>query len=419
MEKSVEEKYKFNRIESCFLYILSYCMIYISGTAKQQFGGTFMAQLLIFSFTFILFVQTYKKIEVRVARVTIVLLMGAFALSFNSGEFFLNFIYKIMMFLFFFGTCIFFEKKHIFFEEILFQTFIFLSILSFIGFILVNFVKLSSLQSTAIGIYKNFYGIYYYSTALWVDVGVFHFYRMASIYWEPGVYAMYLCIAFCYVAFLREHKRTNGIYIVFIVINILLTVSTTGYMILALLLVALWFNKARVVPTERRAAGIVILGAAFLIALSVLIVKKNSTNVDVMSDGKIYNSYDMRLLDLTVGIRLFLRHPIAGVGYYNMEEFSELLGYDRGDSNGIISWMFQMGILGVIFLVIPFIKFYFKCLKTCFRKKNLINYLVYIIVFILVNMSEPLLTLPIMVYLLAREYSKAYIANTELRNSLK
>ena len=111
------------------------------------------------------------------------------------------------------------------------------------------------------------------------------------------------------------------------------------------------------------------------------------------------NSFSVRLLDLTVGFYVFQQYPFSGTGFQNTEFFRFVQKLNRESSNGLITWMFTMGTVGIVFLLLPFI-FNIK------KETNKLNSLLWLGLFLILNMTEPIITSPFITFLLAQEYSK-------------
>ena len=89
-----------------------------------------------------------------------------------------------------------------------------------------------------------------------------------------------------------------------------------------------------------------------------------------------------------------------GTGYNNVAEFEAATSfYQRQNSNGFMNWCMTMGLWGLIVQMFPLVVNVLK------RKKNeRLVHIAFAIVYIGINMTEPLITSPLMIMLLALEY---------------
>ena len=190
-------------------------------------------------------------------------------------------------------------------------------------------------------------------------------------------------------------RRENKIELGILIISIIFCRSTIGYCITAMLLAiqisqSCFFNK-------RVKRIILVLGTLVaLVAASFIVYQKVEATV-----GYAEGSASLRFADIVHGLSVFLNHPIIGTGFGNESEFIMLDMFSRGSSNGLLSYAYMTGIVGLLFAFFPFIS-------------NLLHYrekkrqIVWIVIIILVNFSEPIYDLPIMAFLLGIEYMKMF-----------
>ena len=127
--------------------------------------------------------------------------------------------------------------------------------------------------------------------------------------------------------------------------------------------------------------------------MSLRLIKKAETN-------NTWDSYAMRADDLVTAFRLFLKRPIIGYGFYNTSVFTEVSFYHGGNSNGLLTMMYTTGLLGVAFFVYPFIRNIIATSKKIDRRIEM----TFFFFVIAINFTEPIYALPIMMFILAREY---------------
>ena len=115
----------------------------------------------------------------------------------------------------------------------------------------------------------------------------------------------------------------------------------------------------------------------------------------------LFRSY-LRRLDLLNGLSLIAMRPIFGWGYKREGIFEALQNLGRGNSNGLITLGYNLGVIGLLLALIPFILCIIKS-----RKSERIKETVFSVLFILTNMTEPLIYAPFMIFLIVYEYQKS------------
>ena len=99
-------------------------------------------------------------------------------------------------------------------------------------------------------------------------------------------------------------------------------------------------------------------------------------------------SYNTRIMDFEIGFKLFLMKPIYGWGYLNYEIYNFYANTNAGNSNGLISLAFQMGIIGVlVYILLCF--WLFKYLNM--KYKNKIYAINFILLLSILNIAQPII----------------------------
>ena len=216
--------------------------------------------------------------------------------------------------------------------------------------------------------------------------------RLSGLFWEPGVYQIYLNWAlFLYIFEEKENKRE----LLVLLSSIILTKSTSGYCIAAVLMVV-YINKSRFFSKKNRML-LTIVGITFASIISAVVVYKK-----VQTTGNdIYGSAFLRFSDISNGLSIFFKYPFTGVGFGNETEFMELDIHGRGSSNGLISYAYMTGIIGLVIALYPF----FRNIRISSYKLRQWIWTIMILIF---NSTEPIYNLPVMAYILAVEYVTAF-----------
>jgi len=373
----------------CAVYL--FCMIYQSGSvpAALQLDNSLVpitrAGLLIIPIFCFRNIHDIKKLQY-------VIFFGLIGLAINwcvYPEGVVSLSYKFILLIFFFVAISYFERKKINVNHILYLDIIAIIYLTFIFYIIIEVLKFGIPY-----VYVRGEGTYWYRSY----VGLFFSYhnglfpRLSGLFWEPGMYAIILNIALFLYIFKENSKKKSELFI--ILVSIVFCQSAAGYCIGALLIIIYIYRN---IKTDRNSKySIAFISALFSVAIiTFIIIQKRNTNIN----NQAAYSYGLRVSDIVNGIKVFSTSPLWGVGYGNTDPFSKLDLFGRGSSNGLVSWLYMTGIIGTLYILIPFINNIIKCPKG--KQRNVRLFWLFIV--LVFNMSEPIYSLPLMTYILACE----------------
>ena len=297
--------------------------------------------------------------------------------------------YKIVLFIIFYCISISCFRRRISIYEILYNSIFAITIVTLILYIAISLLKLPIPYTTIYApgtsavYYRNYFNVFYSYSISVIP-------RMCGIFWEPGVYQIYLNLGI--LLYILLNKKKNFQLLIFI-ISILFSQSSTGYMIMALLLGYMVLQSGWISKHFKLLATITISIFVVLVISIVIYEKKIATN-------QIGDSYYLRVLDIKNALSIFVEHPVFGVGFYNTDIFLKLNSMARGNSNGYLTWLYTTGLVGQVFALFPFVCRTLKA-KSKYERNRII--LKFIFIF-LVNNSEPIYALPINVFFIAQEY---------------
>jgi O-antigen ligase len=176
-------------------------------------------------------------------------------------------------------------------------------------------------------------------------------YRNSGIYWEPGMYQIYLNLLVIYYLYKENNNSSTKWIVLYLIISIITTGSVTGYALCAIEMALYAINNSRRIGFK------IIIGVVTATALIIAVPYFSSMLENKMTIG---NSFEHRFSDLTSGWSFILQRPILGYGP-NTSEYSNyyhsVFGVYRGNTNGMVSIFIQFGILGFIAYVISFFHF--------------------------------------------------------------
>lgn len=347
-----------------------------------------------------------------------VVLTSMLIIVLNSGDDAFRCAYKMILFLVLIGTAKYSRRNGIEILDVVFNLFSIIAFLSFVCYFLVHYCGFDSYTYSVTSHVNGFCGVYYYNKYPSIYINETPFYRFSGIFWEPGLYGCYSSLALMYNLYFKKGKMKKFWTAVLLLSNIF-TLSVTAIGIsLFLMVYAFWVNQ-RVKYEQRKIIGVCLSIGALIIAVAALWYKSQA-HLTVANRGIGYNSWGVRWLDLTVGLRLMIHNLPFGTGYNNTlpfeEAFQNIVGYKRPGSNGLINWLYQTGIPGMLYMILPFILLFRKRLhlntSLIIRDKSKgVLFGLVCFALIIINMSEPIFVLPIMGIIMGYLYDRAIDLN--------
>ena len=266
--------------------------------------------------------------------------------------------------------------------EIYYRLILFMCIISTAVYFPVEIGNMDIPHSTLSVDWLPTYDVYYYVyCSMQIDLGTetfmgFSFKRNCGYFTEPGLYAFFIVSALFIFLFLKK-KKTKWELVVWLT-TLLTTFSTTG-LILTVIIVAYYFNSRNIKTIFVR------IGFA---SLSIVAVVYIITDLLAAKQVEHANSFTSRMIDLIGGIKLFCEQPLLGYGYKNFDVFNsyslQFFPVERNNSNGVVSALYQLGLIGCSIFYIPFI--YVR--KKIKHHKSLFT--LYTLVLIVLMMGEPI-----------------------------
>lgn len=190
-----------------------------------------------------------------------------------------------------------------------------------------------------------------------------HIDRNNSIFFEPGAYQIFLNVALFMLFFAKTtfSIRMKWIFILILVVTLVTTFSTTGYLIFGALF-CLLIIKSDMVSRH----GKIILVGLLVMAFMVFTAQFHSVIIEkidkFMAIQDITDTQDRRSFDALVDIEIFKRNML-GVGYEEYFKKFNIIGQVRegnASSNGITKTMAIYGFPFFLFLFGSFFSFFIK-----------------------------------------------------------
>lgn len=176
-------------------------------------------------------------------------------------------------------------------------------------------------------------------------------FRNSGIYWEPGMYQIYMNLLLCFYLYSKEYKH-RILIICYLIVSIITTGSVSGYLLCGLILGIYSLSNNSTFVLKLLIIGICAIAIILAIPYMVSMIETKMT---------VGESYSLRMTDLIDGFGIFLTKPFWGYGIVNEAYLNYSLaeyGLERGDSNGMINLLIDFGVLGCSICVILMCRFF-------------------------------------------------------------
>lgn len=201
-------------------------------------------------------------------------------------------------------------------------------------------------------------GLAYYHIAFvfnfhYIDNVTTTFIRPNGLFYEPGVYQIYLSIFLFLALYVRKSFRWSSIGL----IAVITTVSSIGLLIATLLLAAFPFAQGGRLQGRSLLAGFFIVLVGFPVVLFVF-----TGNIEQKVFGNNRGSFIARQYDLLTGLNIVEAFPLSGIGF-SSESYRQQKVYlgakdsflpedhalSRQNTNGVMQIFFTIGVpLGIL-----------------------------------------------------------------------
>lgn len=395
-------------LKSLLEYLICFLLLYLSGSAAisvNEDASTFrifsiilIGLCFIFEFVFIRSAKPVEKAFMTAIGCVSYLFLEYLIYKETITGFFLRLLWIIAFVMIMYSAKVSIKR----YFQCIYRIIILLASITLIIFFLVNIFQVDLPYNTiAYGEYSTFYKRYlgfFYTAETYLrplPLTKIQIFRLQSFFWEPGVYAIYLVFALFYFVFEKKEKKKYQMAI--LLLSVFLTLSTTGICIGIVLFGIYWIKNSRI---NKSSKIVIVLPIVIITAIGIYITwttKKYETT-------SVTGSYNLRTRDITDGLHLIAQRPLFGWGYKNNGVFEGLQNLGRGSSNGLITLGYTMGIVGLGISIYPFIASVFIS-----ARKDRFKEIVFSIIFILTNMTEPIILMPFMICMIVYQYRKCWI----------
>lgn len=388
---------KYKQLLVLYVYVILLLTVYLSGSISvsivndNDISKKISLLLLLFFLPYeiivILKTKYRKKMSFPLFFSALFLLINYLNYAFSIS----SLLMRILWIIGFLSIYLFIYDKNISYEHIFANLIFIISVVTLAFFVFIEILKIDLPYTVVnnVGIpYRRYFGLFYNTNYYLREYFGFQFHRLLGIFWEPGVYQVFLNFGLFYLLFCES--KIHKVKIIVIIVNVALTLSTTGIMASVAMLAVRFYSESH----WRKYRVIIFVPLALL----TLVIMMEIWNQKITHETA---SYLARMSDLIIGFQIFLRNPLLGTGYDNTDIFLSIQNMGRGNSNGLITWLYTMGVVGIIPTNFPFIYNIVKQHNKEEKRKRIIFYFL----FVIMNMTEPLYFAAIMWMIVAKQYS--------------
>jgi len=394
-------KYRNIDIHKIKIFVLLIIIIVISddslwfGTNKDQRFITLKYAILILT-TFFIWIKHIKSLTLRVSYAScLCAIMCCFVIvcAFVNNDIRVGYFYKcILLFLAYeFTSTIRLDEMGQLYEKIL----LLFTTISLFGMLLVVVARpflsilpifVNSANST---FYNGFLFMIYIGNNIYRDYGIFR---------EPGVFQIYIIIAFIFHIYYSNPVKIS--HIIIYVLGVLLTFSTTGYIALVPVLILYFINDNKRVNNKKKIiVEILLIFGLIYLATQTTLLSGNGVVFDKFENTKRYTTI-ARFASMTSNFEIWLNHPFFGAGLDNVSKLFPILTgikYGFASEHNTNTFMNELATYGIFYTSI-FIYGYIKFSEKIANSR--IEQILIIFTFILLFCGERLTFSPIVYILL-------------------
>lgn len=217
-----------------------------------------------------------------------------------------------------------------------------------------------------------------------IGTGNLYFLRNQGPFWEPGVYQAYLNIALIFLLFSEVKRKQKIIDITILCITVISTISTTGYIVLGIILIAKLFSVEHTTIRSK-----LLISVGFIVI--VLITLNNETINFLLFDKMNFSSENSisnvtRLYSIIQNGKGIIQNPIFGIGpqaYATLfEESTSIWGAVSTGVNTTTS-LSVWALYGVLYFIIFNLGLFF--FSKSFGESKVVVILIFIAILIIYN----------------------------------
>ncbi len=182
--------------------------------------------------------------------------------------------------------------------------------------------------------------------------------RNSGFAWEPGGFAVMLCLAIFINLFFFKSDVRNKLRFYILLIALISTQSTTGYSILIIILLFYYYNRQQkllLLLWPVIIAVIILIFSLPFMSEKIVRIADETDQIDLIVEqslGREEPVQPQRFASFMIALRDFLDNPILGLGGVDTDSWTYKLGANIGKITGIGNILAQYGIIGFLFFMI-------------------------------------------------------------------
>jgi len=187
-------------------------------------------------------------------------------------------------------------------------------------------------------------------------------YRNCGFAWEPGGFAVFLVLAIFIHLFFNSSEIKFNLRFWILLMALLSTQSTTGYVIFILIMIFYLFQKNIKIVLFLFPAlilGIVLMASLPFMRDKILLYFEEAGNVDFIVEQSVGNQVSrnpQRFASFVIAFRDFKNNPVFGYGGQTEERWYNKINSNISPISGIGNLLAQYGLVGFIFFIALLIK---------------------------------------------------------------
>lgn len=182
--------------------------------------------------------------------------------------------------------------------------------------------------------------------------------RNCGFAWEPGGFAVYLCLAIFINLFMMKGEKYKARHLLILLLALLTTQSTTGFFIVIIIGIFYYFNTN--LKTIFMVMPLILVGIILVFSLPFMSEKIVSLVLDIRDlDATVAAGYGreasitpQRFTSFVIAIKDFYLNPVLGTGGIAGESWTEKIGVNISAISGIGNILAHFGLVGFLFFMI-------------------------------------------------------------------
>jgi hypothetical protein len=182
--------------------------------------------------------------------------------------------------------------------------------------------------------------------------------RNCGFAWEPGGFAVYLCLAIFINLFMLEVNKNNRKRLLILILALLSSQSTTGFVILIVILLFYFYNKK--LKTFILAFPVVLIGILLVFSLPFMSEKiidliQDANEIDIILEagyGRESSITPQRFSSFVIALKDFAHDPVLGTGGSENARWTDRIGVNVTVISGIGTLLTDFGLVGFLFFII-------------------------------------------------------------------